>query len=160
MVRWICVQQIYFKAWPTYEKSVEYFQCSCYRNCRNTSCLSQIFKWPQISSLHTQALPGLLSIQKYKNSFCLLPQQWQQHDIVQKALSLSKIKSMIKYLETTEKYTYRGDHEILELHCIFTLKCFPFILIELKNLFKWHSNHANSPDVIICCWPKVLQVIF
>lgn len=42
---------------------------------------------------------------------------------------------MIKYLETTEKYTYRGYHEILELYCIFTLKSFPCILTELKNLY-------------------------
>lgn len=31
---------------------------------------------------------------------------------------------MIKYLAIIEKYTYRGDHEILELHCIFYFKIF------------------------------------
>lgn len=152
------------KAWPTYEKSMlEYFSV-CYRNWRNTSYLSQIFKLPQISYFHRQALPGLLSIQKYRHIYFFLPLNYSNDNnttkyIIEKALLYFKTKSMI-FRNHWKTHLQRWPWNSWTTLYIYFKNFHIYSHIIEEFIFKWHSNHANSPDVIICCWPKVLQMIF
>lgn len=92
-------------------------------------------RYPTFIHKHFQACYPYRNTDK-ETSFCLLLQQWQQHNERYCSKSIPVVQDkIIKYLETTEKHTYRGDHEIIELHCIFTLKTVTFIPIQLKSLY-------------------------